>query len=161
MTNSKTDYGYYSKKLGRPFDTLDQLRSAEAAAQKEQEEKILAAKAKKDAAAAVENAYKELNEAKKSYKKDMNNALIKYTEAMKIIQGEFDVEKQMIVNKLSEAEANYKAKLKEFTVKHPEGFHITLKDGDYETTISSEAKSTNNNDSDWVAKLFGELFGAL
>lgn len=156
------EYGYYSRKLNKPFDTLDQLRAAEIADQKAKDEKMQAAKAKKDAAIAVEDAYKALNAAKKLYKDELSDAISRYTDAMKILELEFAKEKDAISAKLMSAETNYKAKLKEFTDKHPEGFHITLKDGDYETTISQQGspktKTSGDVYADWIQKIFQQVF---
>ena len=162
MSKLHTEYGYYSKKLKQPFDTLEELRAAEAADQKAKEEKMQAAKAKKDAAVAVEDAYKALNAAKRLYKEELSDVIRRYTDAMKILQVDFEREKQAAAAKLMQAEADYKAKLKEFTDKHPEGFHITLKDGDYETTISQESNIKTSGDvySDWIDKIFKTVFGA-
>ena len=43
-----------------------------------------------------------------------------------------------IKDTLAAAEADYANALKAFTDKYPEGYHLTLKDGDFETTISSQ-----------------------
>lgn len=154
-TDSNEAYGYYSKSLKKPFDTLAELKAAEAEVLKAKEQKEAEAKAKKADADLVENAYKQLNAAKRKYKEDMNKALVKHATALKVVQEDFNNEKLSITNALSEAETAYKKALSEFTAKHPEGFHITLKDGDYETTIS---KSNTVKSSDWVSEIFTKLF---
>jgi hypothetical protein len=58
-------------------------------------------------------------------------------------------------DKLAAAEAAYEAALKEFTEKYPEGYHLTLKDGDFETTISSK---TSKSDVAKAVDLFDLLF---
>ena len=52
-------------------------------------------------------------------------------------------------------------RLKEFTDKYPEGYHITLKDGDFETTISGSNNVTKNSykNDDVVKELLNLFFG--
>lgn len=163
MTNLKTqksndEYGYYSKKLNRPFDTLTELRDAEEKAQKQAEEKAAAAEKKKNEALAVENAYKALNAAKRTYKEDLTKATDAYAQAITKAQTDYDDAKLVIRDALAKAENHYKEVLKEFTDKHPEGFHITLKDGDYETTISSNNNRSGIDFNAFINSAFNDLF---
>ena len=57
MTNQK-DYGYYSKKLNKPFDTLDELRESEQEFKDEEAKKQEVIDAKKELAKRVESSYK-------------------------------------------------------------------------------------------------------
>ena len=150
------DYGYYSKRLNKVFDTLDALRAEEAADIKLKEEKAAAANEKKKSAEAVENAYKALNAAKREYKQDLNALVTAHAKELAALQEAFNKNKEILVNKLSEAETKYQNELKNFTEKHPEGFHITLKDGDYETSISSSRSDALNTPTfgDWFISTF-------
>ena len=126
MKKNDTDYGYYSKLLNKPFDTIEELKAAEEEvriAEKEKEEK---AKAKKAYAKIAADAKDALNKSILEAEKNLECAQTKYSEA-----------------------------LKEFTDKHPEGYHVTLKDGDNITTISR----TNTCDSFMrFNKLFDSFF---
>ena len=134
--NDDMQYGFYSRLLNKPFDTLQELKAAEEAvgiAEKEKEEK---AKAKKEEANKVEKAFKNLNEVKKLYNAEIIEAKKAYS---KIVTDAKDVLNKCLAEadkKLDEAQLKYSTALKEFTDKHPEGYHVTLKDGDNVTTIS-------------------------
>ena len=155
MKKNDTDYGYYSKLLNKPFDTIEELKAAEEEvriAEKEKEEK---AKAKKAEASKDEEAFKELNEAKKLYNSEITAAKKAYA---KIVADAKDALNKSILEaekNLECAQTKYSDALKEFTDKHPEGYHVTLKDGDNITTISR----TNTCDSFMsFNKLFDSFF---
>lgn len=139
------DYCYYSRLLKREFDTLDELRAAEAEELKRQEAKAQAAENKKNDAEAVELAYKDLNAAKRRFKEDLNQINARYAEDLKRLQEQYELDRQGVNEALAAAEEVYKKALKTFTDKYPEGFHITLKDGDYETVISSKTNDKSKN----------------
>ena len=67
-----------------------------------------------------------------------------------------------IHNKLAQAEENFEKAHKEFTAAHPEGYHLTLKDGDFETTLSGtrtvDDKFTSKAAND-VMEIFNMIFG--
>ena len=131
------DYSYYSRVLGKPFDSIEELKEAEAvyfAEQKAKEDKVIAKKAD---AKKVEDAFKALNAARKTYKDDLTTLATDYSESLKELKDTFEFGKKDIHAKLAAAEDAYKAALKAFTDKYPEGYHLTLKDGDFETTISN------------------------
>lgn len=143
MTKKKTtvEYGYYSKLLKEPFDTIEELQEAEEAYYAKQKAKEDAAAMKKADAQKVDDAFKALNATRKSYKEDLTQLTKEYAESLENLKKAFELGKKDIANKLSEAEKTYQAALKEFTDKHPEGFHLTLRDGDFETTISNHNTS--------------------
>jgi hypothetical protein len=64
-------------------------------------------------------------------RKEYNDALAAASEAFSLSVAEATKAKEA-------AESDYSAALKEFTEKHPEGYHMTLKDGDNVMTISSQ-----------------------
>lgn len=150
------DYCYYSRVLKREFDTLEELRAAEAEELKKQEAKLQAAETKKNDAAVVETAYKNLNAAKKTFKADLAQVRARYAEDLKNLNAQFEEDQKAIAECLANAEKDYSDALKDFTEKYPEGYHITLKDGDFETTISSKG-ITNPNMKD--INLFDLFFG--
>lgn len=140
-TNTDVKYGYYSKLLKEPFDTLTELQEAEEAYYAKQKAKEDAAAQKKTDALKVEDAFKDLNAARKIYKEKLIQLTKEYAEALDNLKKSFEFGKTDIHNKLAEAEEAYQTALKEFTDKY-DSYHITLKDGDFETTIE---KQTSDN----------------
>ena len=158
------NYGYYSRLLNKPFDTVAELKEAEAAYYAEQQAKADKAAAKKADAQKVEDAFKALNQARKDYKENLTQLTTEYTEALTELKQAFDLGKKDIQEKLAAAEDNYAKELKAFTEAHKEGYHITLRDGDFETTISGstqkpqDVKKTDTKDTN-LLNLFDMLFG--
>jgi hypothetical protein len=148
-------YAYYSKVLSKPFDSLDELREAEEVYYEAQRAKELKAVTKKNDAIKVETAFKALNTARKTYKDELTALTVNYSESLKKLKSGFESDKAAVHDKLAAAEAAYEAALKEFTEKYPEGYHLTLKDGDFETTISSK---TSKSDVAKAVDLFDLLF---
>lgn len=135
------DYAFYSRVLNKAFDSVEELKEAEAAFKAEQKAKEDKAAAKKADAQKVEVAYKELNAARKAYKEDLLAMTEAYQKALATLKADFESDKEKVQKVLADAEAKYAAALKEFTDKH-DNYHMTLKDGDFETTISSNRKAT-------------------
>lgn len=154
MTKKNTnDYAFYSKPLKQVFDSLEELRVAEAKHFAELKAKEAKAAAKKAEAQKVEDAFKALNKARREYKENMTQLTQEYSEALADIKKAFEVGKKDIHDKLAAAEDVYNAALKEFIAAHPEGYHVTLKDGDFETTISGSQHIANKNDTKNPEKL--------
>lgn len=148
---------FYSEKLDKLFDTEMDLAAAEAVAEKEAEKKKKASEAKKAEAQKVEDAFKNFNAAKKIYnenvlnlKKQFNEEFNKLRTEMTNLNKKHEADIQAEINSREIAEAAYKAALDEFIKKHPEGYHMTLKDGDHVVTISS----SNTNTSALVESIF-------
>ena len=154
MRKTETEYGYYSKLLKEPFDTIEELQEAEEAYYAKQKAKEDAANVRKAEASKVEDAFRALNAAKKSYKADLAEITQLYADALKGVELEFSNRKAELNRQLSEAEQIYKDALKSFTEKYPEGYRLHLKDGDYESVISTEAKT----DASEITNLFDLLF---
>ena len=140
----KTDvgYGYYSKLLKEPFDSIEELQKAEEAYYAKQKAKEDAAAQKKADALKVEDAFKALNAARKTYKENLTQLTKEYAESLDNLKKAFELGKKDIHNQLAEAEEAYQAALKEFDTAHPEGYHVTLHDGDFETTLSKQASGS-------------------
>ena len=73
-------YGYYSKLLNRPFDTLDALKEAEEEVRKENERKAQLVEVKKARAKEVEDAYLEYQKVKEEAYKQIAEAEKKWIE---------------------------------------------------------------------------------
>lgn len=153
------DYGFYSNILKKPFERLDDLKKAEYVYNEEQKAKEEKAAAKKADAQKVEEAFKALNAARKAYKENLSQLTTEYSEALTDLKKAYDLGKKDITDKLAEAEDAYSKALKDFTDAHPEGYHITLKDGDFETTISGKGNLESDKSADVYSDIFRLIFG--
>ena len=73
-------YGFYSKLLNKPFDTLEALQEAELEYRKEHDEKLKLSEEKKARAKEIEDAYKELVQVKKECNEKIREADKKYND---------------------------------------------------------------------------------
>ena len=146
------DYGFYSKVLNTPFDSLSELKRAEEAYYAEQKAKADKAAQKKADAQKVEEAFKALNTARKVYKEDLIQLTKEYSDELDALKKAFELGKSDIQHKLATAEDNYAAALKEFTY---DQYHLTLKDGDFEITISGSNKTNGSTE---TTKAVHDLF---
>ena len=140
-TKPARTYAYYSNVLRTPFSSVEELEKAEDAYFAEQKAKEDKAAQKKADAQKVEEAFKALNAARKEYKEKLTQLTQEYSDALVDLKKAFDLGKKDIHDHLAAAEDTYAKALKEFTAKY-DNYHVTLKDGDFETTISG---STNVN----------------
>ena len=139
------DYSYYSHVLNKPFDSVEELKEAEALHYAELKAKEDKAAIKKAEAKKVEDAFVALNACRKAYKESLTVLTTKYSEDLITLKNAFETARNDIKANLAKAEDAYSAAIKEFTDKYPEGYHLTLKDGDFETTISGSTTKTANN----------------
>jgi hypothetical protein len=138
--NQTNEYGFYSKKLQKPFDTLEELLKAEEVAELEARAKAEAAAAKKADANKVEEAFKKVNEAKKIMNETIDEASKVYAEEMKTAKDKYIATVDQAEQAYILAEKEYKEKLSEFSKAHG-NFHMTLKDGDVVSTVSRQQSS--------------------
>ena len=121
----------------KKFDSVEELEKAEeevkTALAKKEEAKALVAKESAD----VQDAFKARNAARRSYNEKLVEARKVYNEALKKAKEEFEDSLQETSDELEKAEAEYDTKLKAFQKAHPEGYRITLKDGDNVVTLTS------------------------
>lgn len=162
-THAKTDrgYGYYSRVLNKPFDSIEELRIAEEAYRIETQAKETKAAAKKADAQKVDEAFKALNAARRLYKEKLTQLTTEYSEELTKLKKAFELGKKDIYDTLATAEETYQKALKDFTDKH-ETYHLSLKDGDFETTISgSKTQDTKKVDPSQVnlLNIFDLFFG--
>lgn len=145
------DYGFYSKLLKKPFDSLKELQEAEATYKAERQAKEDAAAAKKADADVVETAFKELNAARKVFTEQYTALNKNYTAALTELRTAYEKDRKALYEALAAAEEKYNASLKAFTDKYG-NFHLTLKDGDHQMTISN--KTVQGDVSKRVSDLF-------
>lgn len=154
---AEQSYMYYSRVLKEPFASIEELKEAEEAHYaklKAKEDKVAQKKAD---AALVEEAFRSLNNTRKLYKESLAKLAEKYSKDLVRLKETFEADKAELQDVMATAEDVYAAAIKTFTEKYPEGYHLTLKDGDFETTISSQTK-TNKEDST-VADILSMFFG--
>lgn len=140
VNQAPNEYGFYSKKLQKPFDTVEELLAAEEAAELEARAKAEAAAAKKADATKVEEAFKKVNEAKKIMNETIDVASKVYAEEMKAAKDKYIATVDQTEQAYLAAEKEYKERLSEFSKAHG-NFHMTLKDGDVVSTISRQQSS--------------------
>ncbi len=155
------NYMYYSKILKEPFESIEALMKAEEAHYAKLKAKEDKAAEKKADAVKVEDAFKALNAARKAYKEDLAALTKDYAESLENLKKAYELGTKNIKGKLAAAEEGYSKALKEFTSKYDQ-FHLTLKDGDFETTISSQSngavKAKAPADFSKLADLFDLMF---
>ncbi len=161
--NVKTerDYGYYSRVLNKPFDSIEELRTAEATYRAEIKAKEDKVAQKKADAQKVEDAFKAMNLARKDYKEKLTQLTKEYSEELTKLKNAFELGKKDIHNTMAAAEEAYQKELKDFTAKY-ESYHFTMRDGDFETTISgSKTQDTKKVDPSQVNlyNIFDLFFG--
>jgi hypothetical protein len=142
--------------LKEPFESVEKLAEAEEAYYAKQKAKEDAAAQKKADAQKVEDAFKALNLARKAYKDDTTTLTKEYAESLENLKKAFELGKKDIATKLSKAEEAYQVALKEFTDKY-DSYHLSLKDGDFETTISKQ--TTENAPIKKPVDIFDLFFG--
>ena len=154
-------YSFYSDVLKKPFASIEELEKAEDVYFDELKAKEDKAAQKKADAKKVEDAFKALNAARKAFKEDLAQLTKEYSEELENIKKAFELGKKDIHAKMAAAEDTYSKALKEFTDAHKEGFHLTLRDGDFETTISGgttvNKEAPKNTDTD-IFNIFDWLF---
>ncbi len=153
-------YSYYSRVLKEPFDSIEELKEAEQAYYARLRAKEDKAAKKKADAKKVEDAFVALNAARKSYKEDLTALTAEHSKKLLALNEAFKATQAEIKAAMAKAEDDYVAAIKEFTEKYPEGYHLTLKDGDFETTISgSHSKQITSDKAANVADIFSWLLG--
>lgn len=148
---------FYSEKLKKLFDTEQELVAAEKAVEVEQEKKQKAAEQKKAEASKVEEAFKARNAARRDYNTKLVEARKLYNDAIVAAKKTFNEAITAANSAKDRAEEIYNDALKEFTAKHPEGYHMTLKDGDNVVTISN----ASDKNFEALGKDFNDLLDSL
>lgn len=121
----------------KKFDSVEELEKAENEVKAEQAKKEEAKLALKKESAAVEEAFKTRNVARKAYNEKLVESRKTYNELLKKAKEEFEASLKEATEALEKAEADYNTKLVAFQKAHPEGYRITLKDGDNVVTYTS------------------------
>lgn len=146
VKNYEANYGYYSKLLGKPFDTVEALVAAEKEEIAKRNAKQEKADAKKADAQKVEAAFKAANAAKRTFDTEVAEAQKACAKIIADAKAACAASIAESRKKLDAAENDYSKALKEFTAKHPEGYHMTFRDGDTVTNISRAEYDTMVHD---------------
>ena len=128
---------YYSDTLDKLFETEKELEDAEKADAEEKAKKEEAKLAVKKESSEVEDAFKARNVARKAYNEKLVEARKTYNAAFREAKDEFEADLKESTEALEKAEADYDTKLKAFQKAHPEGYRLSLKDGDNVVTYTS------------------------
>ena len=128
---------YYSDTLDKLFETEKELKAAEKADAEEKAKKEEAKLVVKKESSEVEDAFKARNAARKAYNEKLVEARKTYNEALRKAKDEFEADLKESTEALEKAEADYDTKLKAFQKAHPEGYRLSLKDGDNVVTYTS------------------------
>lgn len=156
---------FYSEVLNKVFDTEEALTQAEAAAESAAAEKKAKAEAKKAEATKVEDAYKARNDAKRAYNAKIADLRKKYNADMLNLRKAFDNSVAEAKTELATADNNYNTALNEFIKQYPEGYHMTLKNGD--NVVAIDAMNTTDirrlerllaDREKWFSDVFNEFF---
>ena len=151
---------FYSEVTKKLYETEEDLKNAEIEVAAEKAKKEEAAAVKKADALKVEEAFKANNAAKREYNTKIVAARKMYNETIAAAKKAFDEAVSDAATAKNSAEELYDKVLKDFIAKHPEGYHLTLKDGDNVVTLSSQADtmatvmSDYNKLLDYILKLW-------
>lgn len=127
---------FYSELTKQLYETEEEAIAAEKKLEAEKAEAAKKASAKKADANKVEEAFKARNAARREYNTKVMDARKAYNTALVEAKKAFDAAINDATSAKDKAEEVYNSALKEFTDKHPEGYHMTLKDGDNVITLS-------------------------
>lgn len=149
-----TPYGYYSKLLKEPFDTLQELNDAEQAYLDKEELKAAAEAQEQADKVKLEEAYKDLIAARDAYKEGLNARTLQYSNELKAVQQSFQDDKEVLKNLLTAVEDNYNELHKAFLKKYPNGYSFSVDNGDGTSSISCKGDYCLSS-SDFLKTLFG------
>jgi len=148
---------YYSEELKQAFDTEKECLEAEAAAKEAAEAKAKQVQAKKDEAKKIEDLYAAKNAAVRKFNETVVGIRNDYNKAVREARKEYETKLADAVAVKNKAELEYSTAVKDFSKKHPEGYHMTLHDGDNVMTLSGYGNSLLNDANDKMDKIFDEL----
>lgn len=126
---------YKSKLLNKEFDSLEELKTAEDNFKSNEKKKEEAKALRKSDAAVVQKAWEEKLAAEKARNAKVLEAGNVRRKAVAEANKKYYEEIVEVEKQLKAAQEKYAAALKTFQEAHPEGYHLTLKDGDNTTTL--------------------------
>lgn len=132
---NSTSFGYYSKVLNKPFDTIEELKKAERGYLDAQKAKEMRLDEKKKLAHEVENSYKE------------------YIKVVERTNKEFDEVKVRLNKERKDAETKYN-KLKNNFIKEYGSFHMTYNKESNDVEVTSDDNIGSISMYDLLKELF-------
>lgn len=132
---------FYSEVTKKLYESEEELKTSEKEVADAEAKKAEVAKAKKEDASLVEDSFKARNAARREYNTKVVAARKAYNETIAAAKKAFNEAVADATKVKDTAEEAYNTALKAFTEKHPEGYHMTLKDGDNVITISSQGEA--------------------
>ena len=148
---------YYSEKLNKLYDTEKDLQTAEQELADAEAKKAEAAREKKAEAKVVEDAFKARNAARREYNEKVISLRKEYHDAVVAAKANFEEGIAEAAKAKDDSENAYNEALKDFTNKHPEGYHMTLKDGDNVITLSR----ARDKDFEDISKEYSDFLNSL
>ena len=129
---------YYSEILDKKFDSVEELQKAEEAKALEEKAKAEKSEARKADSALVEKAFLEYRAVYKEYLKKSTELRVEYNKKLTEARDEYVKATEEAMKPAELAEEAYRKALNDFIAKHPEGYHITIHDGDDVITLSGQ-----------------------
>ena len=152
---------YYSEVLDKVFETEKELKAAEKADAEEKAKKEEAKALVKKESSEVEDTFKARNAARHAYNEKLVEARKTYNDTLRKAKDEFEASLKESTEALEKAEADYDTRLKAFQKAHPEGYRLTLKDGDNVVTLTSSPVEYQirdiNKEFDNMLNMFSDL----
>ena len=135
---------YYSEVLDKVFETEKELKAAEKAKADEEAKKAEAKALVKKESDIVNVAFAARNAARHDYNEKVLEARKAYNDGVKALREKYEASLKEVTEARQKAEEDFEIKLKEFSKNHPEGYRLTLKDGDNVATyVNSEKYDTS------------------
>lgn len=153
-TSAPRDYGYFSRLLSKPFDTLDELVAAENARREELAAKEDLKTRRKQDAELVGEAYKALTSVKASTAKTIADARKQCALEFEEVRKKWSAVIEQANNAAAGAEGIFNEALKAFQERYPEGYHLTLR-GENDETLTIDTRNTDTID------MFNDIFNQL
>lgn len=154
-TTASHSYGYFSRLLNKPFDTLEELTAAENTHRKELATKEDLKARRKHDAELVGEAYKAMTSVKASTAKTIADARKQCALEFEEVRKKWSKVIEQADNAAAEAEKTFNEVLKAFQERYPEGYHITLRGSNNETlTIDTRTMNTIDMFNDILNQFF-------
>lgn len=144
-------YGYFSRLLNKPFDTLEELVAAENARREELAAKEDQKTRRKQDAELVGEAYKTLTSIKASTAKTIADARKQCALEFEEVRKKWSAVIEEADIAAAEAERLFHEALDTFLERYPEGYHLTLR-GDNDETLTIDTRTLDTVD------MFNDIF---
>ena len=131
---------YYSEILDKNFDSVKELEKAEKEHADAEAKKAEAKALVKKESEVVNEAFAARNAARRAYNEKVLEARKTYNDSVKALREQYENSLKEVIEAKDKAEEEYSNKLAVFQKAHPEGYRLTLKDGDNVVTLTGYEK---------------------